>query len=39
VLRPDEPNLKRAVDYALQGVWDDGTYARLFLRYFPVSAF
>ena len=39
VLRPDEPNLKRAVDHALQGVWDDGTYARLFLRYFPVSAF
>jgi polar amino acid transport system substrate-binding protein len=39
VLRPDEPNLKRAVDYALQGLWDDGTYARLFLRYFPVSAF
>jgi polar amino acid transport system substrate-binding protein len=39
VLRPDEPNLKRAVDYALQGMWDDGTYARLFLRYFPVSAF
>ena len=39
VLRPDEANLKRAVDYALQGVWDDGTYARLFLRYFPVSAF
>lgn len=39
VLRPDEPNLKRAVDYALQGVWDDGTYARLFLRYFPVSPF
>jgi hypothetical protein len=39
VLRPDEPNLKRAVDYALQGVRDDGTYARLFLRYFPVSAF
>ena len=39
VLRPDEPNLKRAVDHALQGLWDDGTYARLFLRYFPVSAF
>jgi polar amino acid transport system substrate-binding protein len=39
VLRPDEPHLKRAVDFALQGLWDDGTYARLFLRYFPVSPF
>ncbi len=39
VLRPDEPNLKRAVDFALQGLWDDGTYARLFLKYFPVSPF
>ncbi len=39
VMRPDEPNLKRSVDYALQALWDDGTYARLFLRYFPVSPF
>ncbi len=39
VLRPDEPFLKRSVDYALQTLWDDGTYARLFLRYFPVSPF
>jgi polar amino acid transport system substrate-binding protein len=39
VLRPDEPLLKRSVDHALQTLWDDGTYARLFLRYFPVSAF
>ncbi len=39
VLRPDEPNLKRSVDFALQTLWEDGTYARLFLRYFPVSAF
>ena len=39
VLRPDDPNLKRSVDFALQTLWEDGTYARLFLRYFPVSAF
>jgi polar amino acid transport system substrate-binding protein len=39
VLRPDEPHLKRAVDHALQGLWEDGGYARLFLRYFPISAF
>lgn len=39
ILRPDEPHLKQSVDFALQALWDDGTYARLFLRYFPVSAF
>lgn len=39
VLRPDEPFLKASVDFALQTLWDDGTYARIFLRYFPVSAF
>ncbi len=39
MLRPDDPNLKRSVDFALQTLWEDGTYARLFLRYFPVSAF
>jgi polar amino acid transport system substrate-binding protein len=39
VLRPDEPHLKRAVDFALQTAWDDGTYARLYLKYFPVSPF
>lgn len=39
VLRPEEPHLRRAVDFALQGLWDDGVYARIFLRYFPVSPF
>ncbi len=39
VLRPDEPHLKRAVDHALQTLWDDGTYARLYLKYFPVGLF
>lgn len=39
VLRQGEPNLKRAVDFALQTLWDDGGYARIFLRYFPVSPF
>lgn len=39
VLRPDEPYLRQSVDFALQTLWDDGTYARIFLRYFPVSAF
>ncbi|AZO81782.1 hypothetical protein BLM15_27370 [Bosea sp. Tri-49] len=39
LLRKDDLALKRAVDYALQGLWDDGTYARLFIRFFPVSPF
>lgn len=39
LLRKDDLVLKRAIDYALQGLWDDGTYARLFIRFFPVSPF
>lgn len=39
LLRKDDLALKRAVDYALQALWDDGTYARLFIRFFPVSPF
>ncbi len=39
LLRRDDLALKRAIDYALQGLWDDGTYARLFIRFFPVSPF
>ena len=39
LLRKDELPLKRAIDYALQSLWDDGTYARLFIRFFPVSPY
>jgi polar amino acid transport system substrate-binding protein len=39
LLRKDDASLKRALDYALQSLWDDGTYARLYLRFFPVSPF
>ncbi|WP_439499491.1 transporter substrate-binding domain-containing protein [Bosea sp. (in: a-proteobacteria)] len=39
LMRKDEPGLQRAIDYALQALWDDGTYARLYLRFFPVSPF
>jgi polar amino acid transport system substrate-binding protein len=39
LLRKDDTSLKRALDYALQSLWDDGTYARLYLRFFPVSPF
>lgn len=39
LLRKDDPALKRSLDYALQTLWDNGTYARLYLRFFPVSPF
>lgn len=39
LLRKDDPALKRGLDYALQSLWDDGSYARLYLRFFPVSPF
>lgn len=39
LVRKDDAGLKRALDYALQALWDDGTYARLYLRFFPVSPF
>ncbi|MGO4284323.1 transporter substrate-binding domain-containing protein [Bosea sp. TAB14] len=39
LLRKDDPALQRAIDYALQSLWDDGTYSRLYLRFFPVSPF
>jgi polar amino acid transport system substrate-binding protein len=39
LLRKDDAALKRSLDYALQSLWDDGTYARLYLRFFPVSPF
>lgn len=39
LVRKDEASLKRSLDYALQSLWDDGTYARLYLRFFPVSPF
>jgi polar amino acid transport system substrate-binding protein len=36
-MRKNEPVLKRAVDYALQRLSEKGTYAELYLRYFPVG--
>jgi len=39
VVRPNESELKNALDYALREVYRKGTYAELYLRYFPVSLF
>ncbi|WP_420847386.1 transporter substrate-binding domain-containing protein [Methylobacterium organophilum] len=39
VTRKDDAALSRALDDALQRVWDDGRYTELYLRFFPVSPF
>ncbi|MGL4973768.1 MAG: transporter substrate-binding domain-containing protein, partial [Bosea sp. (in: a-proteobacteria)] len=39
LVRNEDVVLRRALDFALQTLWDDGTYARLWLRYFPVSPY
>ena len=37
--KADNPALAAAFDYALQEISQDGTFAELYLRYFPVSFF
>jgi len=39
ITRQDDAALARALDDALQRVWDDGKYTELYLRFFPVSPF
>ena len=39
ITRTEDLALSRALDDALQRVWDDGKYAELYLRFFPVSPF
>lgn len=39
VTRTEDAALSRALDDALQRVWDDGKYAEIYLRFFPVSPF
>jgi polar amino acid transport system substrate-binding protein len=39
IVRPEDEVLRRALDHALQRLWDDGKYAELYLRFFPVSPF
>lgn len=39
VLRRDDDLLRRALDYALHRLWDEGKYAELYLRFFPISPF
>jgi polar amino acid transport system substrate-binding protein len=39
VVRKDDDLLRRAFDHALQRLWDEGKYAEIYLRFFPVSPF
>ncbi|TGD99101.1 transporter substrate-binding domain-containing protein [Methylobacterium nonmethylotrophicum] len=39
VTRKEDQVLARALDDALQRLWDEGKYAELYLRFFPVSPF
>ncbi len=39
VVRKDDDALRRALDWALQRLWDEGKYAEIYLRFFPVSPF
>lgn len=36
-LPPDKPELRHAIDWALDSLYDKGTFAELYLRYFPVG--
>ncbi|MDO9426513.1 MAG: ABC transporter substrate-binding protein, partial [Methylobacterium sp.] len=39
VTRREDTALSRALDEGLQRLWDEGKYAELYLRFFPVSPF
>ncbi|HEY8384398.1 MAG TPA: transporter substrate-binding domain-containing protein [Microvirga sp.] len=39
LVRKDDETLRRAFDHALQRLWDDGKYAELYLRFFPVGLY
>jgi polar amino acid transport system substrate-binding protein len=39
IVRKEDETLRGALDYALQRLWDEGKYAELYLRFFPVSPF
>ena len=38
-LPPDRTDLRRAIDWALDSLYDKGVFAELYLRYFPVGYF
>ncbi len=36
-VRPGNDQMRRAIDYALQRVWEKGVYTDLYLRWFPIG--
>lgn len=39
LVRKDDDVLRRALDHAIQRLWDEGKYAEIYLRFFPISPF
>jgi polar amino acid transport system substrate-binding protein len=39
LVRKDDDTLRRALDHAFQRLWDEGKYAELYLRFFPISPY
>ncbi|HSP26218.1 MAG TPA: transporter substrate-binding domain-containing protein, partial [Saliniramus sp.] len=39
VMRSEEGELKRAFDYALHRLWEEGKYSEIYLSFFPISPF
>lgn len=39
IVRPEDDTLRRALDFALRKLQENGKYAELYLRFFPVSPF
>lgn len=39
LVRKDDEVLRRTLDYGLQQLWDEGKYAEIYLRFFPISPF
>jgi polar amino acid transport system substrate-binding protein len=39
MVRKDDETLRRALDFALQRLWDEGKYAEIYLRFFPISPY
>ncbi len=39
VVRKDDDNLRRALDHAMQRLWEEGKYAEIYLRFFPISPY
>jgi polar amino acid transport system substrate-binding protein len=39
IVRNEDQNLRRALDFALQQLWKEGKYAELYLRFFPIGPY